>query len=251
MANYLINPRYGGLGDHLFWSHLPREIKRHDDQAKVYLSSRCSFRSWQTYELVWARNPYIDGLASDDEYEFYKPSFVFDGCHVMTSLSKAFFSAATINTEPAPEIYYNLEGVYSPSFDVLVDLNYSSYVGGLLTIDMIKIAEMHPQNSVFVNPSKGLAIILKEDQIYRPKSLFEYAKAIYNTKHFSCLASGGATLAAALGVRAKVFYGPYFNASLFLHESNDNVLIEPKSKYRLILAEYLSYRNALRRKKNF
>ena len=60
----IIQPFFGGMGDSLEHSHLPRRFSEQGDE--VYLSSRAQLRNTQIKKLVWDMNPFIKGL-SDDE----------------------------------------------------------------------------------------------------------------------------------------------------------------------------------------
>src|SRR5262249_22935534 len=59
----VIEIKYGGLGDHLFYSHIPRIAKEHGSFKRVEISNSSEYRDQDYKELVWARNPYIDGFS--------------------------------------------------------------------------------------------------------------------------------------------------------------------------------------------
>ena len=42
--------------------------------------------------------------------------------------------------EPVPELYCNINSSLAPVFDLIVDLNYSSYVGAILQSDIVDLA---------------------------------------------------------------------------------------------------------------
>ena len=61
-----INIRYGGLGDQLFWSHIPGIAKdgatRGGGYDKVYIRLLENSRDAQYIKLIWENNPYVDDV---------------------------------------------------------------------------------------------------------------------------------------------------------------------------------------------
>ena len=61
-----IDLRYGGLGDQLFWSHIPRIAKDRTNKGggydKVYVRLHSPSRDAQYIKLIWESNPYVDGV---------------------------------------------------------------------------------------------------------------------------------------------------------------------------------------------
>ena len=60
---YIIQVRYGGLGDHLFFSHIPRIVKEFGH--KIYLSTLSEFRNFDYLNFIWMTNPYLDGTINE------------------------------------------------------------------------------------------------------------------------------------------------------------------------------------------
>ena len=58
----ILQIKFGGLGDHLFYSHLPRIAKQSGECTGVYISNHSSFRSPEYKELIWKLNPFVDGF---------------------------------------------------------------------------------------------------------------------------------------------------------------------------------------------
>ena len=62
-----IDLRYGGLGDQLVWSHIPRIAKDRTNKGgggydKVYVRLHSPSRDAQYIKLIWESNPYVDGV---------------------------------------------------------------------------------------------------------------------------------------------------------------------------------------------
>ena len=63
---FIIRVRHGGLGDHLFWSHLPRIAKTVGGYKRVYISNLSEYRHPDYRKLVWELNPFVDGFCDED-----------------------------------------------------------------------------------------------------------------------------------------------------------------------------------------
>ena len=227
---------YGGLGDHLFFSTLPRLLKEAGLAERVYLSDKCSFRNPQIYELVWRLNPYFDGLSSVQSTKLIKVNSVIDK---ISNIISAHHGLEDIAYEILPEIYLDksqLSNYYGFKF---IDLNYVSFIGGFTYFDKCYLAVKY-RNYCFINPDFLMRIFLK-NYIFS-KSLFDYADMINSSDKFVCLASGGATLAAALKKRAIVYYG-YGQPHVFHHSSNHNIQIGGSGLFRSILSRLYFKRN--------
>jgi hypothetical protein len=57
----IIQIKWGGLGDHLFFSHIPRIAKELGAYKEVYISNHSEYKSPLYKSLVWDIHPYIDG----------------------------------------------------------------------------------------------------------------------------------------------------------------------------------------------
>lgn len=56
---------YGGLGDHLFYSALPRLLKERGLANEVYISDQSNFRNSAIFDLIWKGNPHLNGISSE------------------------------------------------------------------------------------------------------------------------------------------------------------------------------------------
>jgi len=245
MRNFLINVDFGGLGDHLFYSPIPRLLKeKYGNGARVYLCSSSHFRNWQTYELVWKNNPYLDGVRDRFELSFEEQLKIQidPNAHISQHILARY--SLNFSHEIDPEIYFNLPSV-SSSHKYLIDLNFSSYTG-LFESDIFRILKNIGREWTFINPDSRLKKLITENEIIQTTSLFEYASLIQKSKRFICLTSGGATLARALGVAAYVYTEPYY-PQMFKHEKNHHISIGKRNIYRKLVRYYLMEKNIKRR----
>ncbi len=236
MTNYIFQIEYGGLGDHLFYSPLPRILKERGIADKVYLSNKSRFRGSETYELVWRTNPYLDGR-SDEPPTALK--------HQNPSVNKIINLALAqhgidCQIEANPEIYLNESVNFQYAQNHYIDFNYTSYTGAFTLLDALAILRKNPQ-LVIVNPSKSLLRWARNDYM-TTTSLREYALLVKSAASFASLASGGATLSLALGRPCTMYYG-YGHNQLFRHSANDNTRVGGNGIIRKIISRCLITKN--------
>ena len=173
MKTLIISIQKGGLGDHLFYSHLPRIAKQYGGFNQVFISNDSIFRNPDTKKLVWELNPYLDGFTNDPGF-FYFSETIQDGENLLDHIMLAYgLNDHKRNHEP--EIYYKPKLVESLIDKTIYDPNYISYTGDIkypATPDIITFCD-----------------------------LLYSAKAIY------CLSTGTGTLAASLQKPVTVLYG--------------------------------------------
>lgn len=194
----IIEIKYGGLGDHLFLSHIPR-IAKNFGYKKVYISNKSIFRNNEILELIWKSNPYVDGF-TNDRSKVAKPLKVENG-NLLDGWMLAFGIDDGLRYHE-PEIYY--KPIFKNEFKNvnLYDLNYISYVG---SIDKSLIIIDKYEKNIQLKNNSGMEINSIES--IESYSLKNYCDIISSCKNFYCLSSGSATIAAALKVNSTVFYG--------------------------------------------
>ena len=225
-AHFVITVPWGGLGDHLFHSHLPRIAKEHGGYDRVLVSNRSVFRREDYRTLVWEMNPFVDGF-TDEEGPVPAMTAVPRGMNLLDAImldrglddGKRFHEAEMFyipNVLPA----YAGKHIYDP--------NYKSNSGDLSPRRMraafrrIGMPDAQCRARKPSWPLDGVA------ETIEPGSVFEYCDLIASCARFSCLQSGGATLAPALGRGATVFYAGPTTVSMFRHSPmNEYIDIAP------------------------
>lgn len=234
---------YGGLGDHLFYSALPRILKEQKLADEVYISDQSNFRNPQIFDLVWKENPCLDGKSSE------APSSMLEipqsnQSKIVNLIFEKF--GITSEQEIPVEIYPQLE-VNESLRDQYIDLNYVSFVGAFTWLDMLKAYRDHPDH-VMINPDRLAIFLFPNRKKIFPKSLLEYAHLINASTSFVTLASGGATLAAALKKPSIIYYG-YGQSTIFHHDMHQYIRMGGVSLFRRRLARFYNKRNARRLKR--
>lgn len=200
----VITSNYSGLGDHLFLSHLPRIAKEYGNYSKVYVSLDNKFRSKEIKELVWDKNPYVDGFAAQEQSlnRKIKPA---DGSNLLDLIMLAYDLDDGLRFHE-PEIYCMPNFRAELADTVVYDPNYISFVGALSQAAINNIINNEPGNLVQL-PIRVRGYPVPDVPTITSSSLLDYCSIIKSAKKFICLSSGSATLAAALRVPSWVFYG--------------------------------------------
>jgi len=202
----ILQIKYGGLGDHLFYSHIPRIAKETGAYEKVYISNLSEFRHPDYKKLVWHKNPHVDGFVDGTGIEA-EPVKITLGENILDAVmlglglddGKRFHE---------PELYFQPEIKKELTNKSVYDPNFVSFVGNFGSSDLQKWIE---QNKIKIDCQMKLRdknILLKKvSETLQSKSLEDFCSIIISCKELYCLTSGTATLASALKKPATCFYG--------------------------------------------
>jgi len=229
-SHFVIEVKYGGIGDHLLYSHLPRIAKQSGKYDKVYISNHSVYRDDEYRRLVWELNPYVNGFC--DEHGKY-PLFesVENG---MNLLDKIMLLQGLDDGERfhEPELYVSRRHRYDLSDAVVYDPNYISNAGRICSADVERYLR---ENNIHVTHQMALrdnSHPVKCDNIIYTPTLEEFFSVIVSCKQLMCLTTGTATIAAALGKPATVLYGPGVKA--FSHHSRLHKYVDCSAKTPLV-----------------
>jgi hypothetical protein len=236
---YVFEVEFGGLGDHLFYSPLPRLLKELGLADEVYLSDRSPFRNPETFDLVWKSNPFLDGVTDEPPSQFVScPSNI----QRVVNLEMAKHGIC-LDKEIYPEIYAKIQLDKRYANDSYLDLNFISFAGAFTFLDKAYLARKL-RDYVLVNPAAYLLPFTSRKPVYTT-SIFDYASLILSAQHFAALTSGGATLAAGLCKPCTVYYG-YGHNPINRHSCNRHEQVGGDSSYRKWLAQFFMRRNMQR-----
>jgi hypothetical protein len=202
MSKLVIQVKYGGLGDHLFFSHIPR-IAKQNGVGQVLISNRSEYRDPVYKSFIWANNPYVDGFIDEQGMDFKElERKVLDLKGDMNLLDRNMIALGLDDGERWHEPELHLRYM-ATDFDAveksLYDGNYVSNVG--------TFRKNPPKTDLQIFFDKGYKRISNESEDLRPNGLSDYCNMILSCKKYSCVTSGQATLAAALGIPAICYYG--------------------------------------------
>lgn len=213
----IIEIPYGGLGDHLFHSHIPRIAKEVGGYQQVYISNKSLYRHPDNKKLVWDLNPYIDGFTEKSGKSCDLEAIVKKLGKLKNSetnlLDEIMFHYSLDDGERShePEVYYEPKFI-EEYHKIIYDPNYLSCVGAVNSNYMMlflekkgiyfdAIMKLRNQNALY-EPND-------DDDFINTKTLFAFCDLVHSSKKLYCLTSGTATLAAALRKPAVVFYGDF------------------------------------------
>jgi len=203
---FIIKVQYGGLGDHLFYSHLPRIAKTFGGFRKVCVSNLSDWRSLDYKKLVWELNPYVDGFCDEGAPVVPPLSFnpaemnILDAIMIWRGLDDGF-------RFHEPDLWYEPKLIPEISDARVFDPNYISYVGEISRHELNKKVADFGRIDYQIRVRSKCFGERSDVPILDTTDIFHYADIIASCKTFLCLTSGGATLASSLGVPAIAFYG--------------------------------------------
>lgn len=212
MSDFIVRVKYGGLGDHLFFSHIPRAALS-CGYDRVLVSNLNPYRDPEYRRYVWEMNPYVDGFTDEDApcpdgIELREGENLLDATMLRRGLDDGLRAHE-------PEIYYRAEPDELLRGEVVLDPNYVGNAGdGVSEAEVREFVERRGVTMVLPRRDKGFETGLPE--VVTDGLLERYMQVIRSCRRFVCLASGGATLAAALTVPAWVIHGPHVKRR-FLH----------------------------------
>ena len=200
-------------------------------------SDRSHYRNPAIFDLVWRDNPHLDGVSDDP------PTPLADvTASRETKIVNILFERFGLHApEEFPvEIHRRipLDGAFDDHF---IDLNYISFVGAFTPLDKIAVYRRHPDH-VMVNPDRFSRLVFPRRRKVFTTSLFEYASLIASARSFVTLASGGATLAAALDKPSTVYHG-HGQRTIFHHGMHRNVRVGGTHLLRRAISRFYGRRN--------
>lgn len=212
MSTLIIEIRKGGLGDHLFFSHLPRIAKQSGKYSQILFSNKSFCRHPHTMKLVWEENTWLDGF-TDEPGTYFFPNAVQAGMNLLDSIMIGYGLDDGIRFHE-PEIYYTPNYNAQLKEAIVYDPNYISYTGNLKTGTNIQNWFVESNIKVdFQMKSLGGRYLQITNAVNElaTADLFELCDVLFSCKRMYCLTTGTATLASALGKSVTVFYGTGHN----------------------------------------
>lgn len=201
----VIEVPYGGLGDHLFFSHIPRIAKITGKYNSVYISTLSPIRQVEHLAVIWKLNPFVDGFTALPG-RIFKSSQLTDG-NILDEIM-LFYGVDDGVRYHEPELFYKpkINQLYADK--ILFDPNFVTKLNGIQEIN--EISRYFKKKGIKVdqqflprgncNPLQGVESYIEDE------SFEEFCDIISSADHIYCYATGTAVLAAALGKSANVFF---------------------------------------------
>ncbi len=201
---------FGGIGDCLVWSTLPRLLKETYD-IDFYLShdSLSVLRNPDTFRLCFGMNPYFKGIVEKDDtepvfelqgFEREKSLYAFitdrEGESALEMLERQF----DLPGRGRPELYYAPKMLHEWQHRILIDMNM---ISGKRFGWKFREGSFEREAGKHLSPG--------DDIVYadmKAQDLFTYVDMIYSCKRFVATFSGGASIAACFDKPFSVIW-PY------------------------------------------
>lgn len=202
---------YAGLGDHLFHSHLPEIAKKDFGFHQVLISNHSPVRHPDYQKLVWESKPFVDGFteARGITCSIEEMLKIVDADHNLLDRIMQHYGLDNGSRWNEPKIYYTPK--FREEFACSIyDPNYLSWVGNVDRYDAMVYFKTHGftfDKVMSIRSEKCLYVPADKTQFCTTPTLFDFCDLIHSSKRLYCLTSGTATIAAALGKAATVFYG--------------------------------------------
>jgi hypothetical protein len=208
MEQLIIQIKHGGLGDHLFYSHIPRIAKESGKYSKVFISNTSNLRNKDYKKLVWEMNPHVDGFTDEigisiDAGDITKK----DECNLLDKIMLGF-GLDDGKRYHEPEIYYKPKNIAELNNKVIYDPNYISNAG---FVNGPKVQKYFKKHNIEINyqllarPPHSIPIF-KFEEFIKGDSFWDFIDIVYSAKKVYCLVTGTATLLPALGKSAYVLH---------------------------------------------
>ena len=203
----IIEIKKGGLGDHLFYSHIPRIAKETNTYDIVLISNKSIFRNNDYKKLIWELNPYVDGF-TNDEGVFHFSTYYNEHQNMLDSIM-LLYDLDDNKRMHDPEIYYNPNLNNELKGQTAYDPNFISYTGDIKSNHLIN--KWLIDNNIFIDFQMKILgkrfIQLDNTKYIQAQNIFEFCDILFSIDSIFCFTTGTATLATALNKKANVFYG--------------------------------------------
>jgi len=230
---------HGGLGDNLFLSHIPQIAKEIGNIGRVFVSTHSLFRDAAYKQLIWESNPYVDGFVDKPGFEIVGPhaqrirgsllnhyllkmgfdnriSYLKPGCNLLDQYMLAMGLDDGLRFHE-PKIYQQIPKRSEYENIILYDPNYITNVGAIsagAVREFFKREGVQPNTQM--QPRRNSIELSELTNRFSTINIVDFCSLIVSCKAVYCLATGTATLAAALRKPCTVLYGKGFN-KIYLH----------------------------------
>jgi hypothetical protein len=196
----IISQPWGGLGDNLQFTTLPRLYT--ELGYNVYISKDNVYRNPEIYDLVWKLNPYVKGISDLPSnagackgFNIYNPINCMQNMELTHGLSNG--------TTQYPEIYYKPKILPEFKNTLIYDVTSiaSSYSDEFIKNCFTSVFNKYPELKRKLIRFKKINNRMTphfDDDIIEISSIFEYSDIIASCDVFVSLFSGCSTLASAI-----------------------------------------------------
>ena len=205
MTDIFLKAYHGGLGDSLQFSTLPEQFAKQHGK-KTYILESAPFRNPEIYDLVWGKNPYVEGKKEGVWNAGDTPEISYSNLMNNTILNwEKLHGLEPINTHP--KIYYEPENHKDVKDIFIVDFSCISidYDKNKLANILSDLKTEYPDRkflSVYftkqVSDGKHNTYDVGFDGYIEVENIFRYCDLISSSYGLVALSSGASHLSSAL-----------------------------------------------------
>lgn len=234
----IIEIEYGGLGDHLLYSHIPRLVKKSGAYKTVFLSNNSELRNEMHKKIIWEANPFLDGFTNKRGTTIRnidKKSFIdwsqLDGSNLNILDEIAIkYGVSDGKKDHEPEIFYQPKLIDRFIGATIFDPNFvTSLYDAKSSLEFIRdYSEKNKANIDFQFSPRGSCVgfDFPKHKIIEDESFEDFCNIIYSSKTIYCYSTGTAVLAAALGKCANVFYSDKVDKKFLFSKKHKYILLK-------------------------
>jgi hypothetical protein len=232
MKTLVIQRKYGGLGDHLFYSHIPRIAKETRAYERVLISNCSEFRNPETKKLVWEMNPFVDGFTDEPGLE---PELNLDEAGAEKNFLDLIMLSYGLDDGRRwhdPEVFYVPKIIKELYGKTLYDPNFISIAGN--DFNSRRVRRYFRQSGYrpdleMISRDKSVSAFAGTPTI-KANSLEHFCDILFSSERVVCLSSGTSHLAAALRKSARVLHAGTIHPAFFHSKIHDYILLPPDYK---------------------
>jgi hypothetical protein len=224
---------YDGLGDNLVFSHIPRIAKQFGGFKKVLVSNRNMYKGLGYADMVWGKNPYVDGF-TDEEGTYFSVKMnramdKWNNIHPSLNLMDSIMLLHNLDSGSrgnTPECYYDPNLIEELREKVVLDLGAKTIDLSRLNLDaLMEILERRDIRPDYIISSRDFNGIER----ISPADIWQWADTIFSAKTYVCFNSGGYWLSKALGVKAKHIWIEKKNLPSWSYLDHENISVGPST----------------------
>ncbi|MFA6297467.1 MAG: hypothetical protein WC629_02795 [Candidatus Paceibacterota bacterium] len=207
----ILQIKNGGMGDHLFHSHIPRIAKETGAYERVFISNKSELRNSDYKTYFWEKNPFVDGFI-DEEGVSVSFTDIPEGQNILDHIM-LLLGLDDGKRFHEPEIYFKPNKIPWLEDKTLYDPNYISNAGKLTGPKIEKYFKDHNikiDYQMKIRAGNSLPITSFDSYLEctnsHQSSFLNFIDVIYSVKELYSVVTGTATLACALGRKDHVFY---------------------------------------------
>lgn len=215
MKKIIISQSFGGLGDNLQFTTLPKLFN--DRGYEIYISSNNAVRNAEIFDLVWGMNPYVKGVINENELA--TDDFILVGANMQCRwpvAEKNYYFMHRIEiahghnpTNLYPIIYYSPNKINEFSSYTVIDITGESqafelkfqelrrHINNYISDNNINPYDVRVVHFKRINKSENIKYFSEYSTI-EINNIQEYCDVLYSCKYYLTSNSGAHNLASAV-----------------------------------------------------